>query len=175
MLCQLSPTYCFLLHIPSTDCIESCYSPWQSVTNFCQESVAIQRMTLFVFGEAGILYVTPLSGQKETKHPLCLHPPSFSFLLSFPLSTLPHVSWLSSSLCSSFSLTDFSSFGRLFFCVCVCTRVCVCNGSIVPTAARGITEVRLPTYESNSANRALRWHNTHAHTMSIPQPPIIHS
>lgn len=99
----------------------------------CQEAAAAQRMTfLFVFGKAGILYVTSQVGRNRNKaSALSTHfsvsPPSVSFLLSFPPSTLP-VSWLSSSLCSAFSLTGtFFLLPLSFFffkCVCVIDLLC---------------------------------------------------
>lgn len=127
------------------------------------------KNSLFVHFWKGRNFVRHLqSGQQlEKKHPLCPHIFCF-FLLISSFDTSCFLA-LILSLFSRF----FSSFSSLFI------LLLVCNGSIVQTAARGITELRLPTYESNPTNRAwlpLRWHNSHTHTVSIPQPPsFIHN
>lgn len=124
----------------------------------CQEAAAAQRMTfLFVFRKAGIFYVTSQVGRNRNKaSALSTHfsvSPPFCFLP--PLISSFHTSCFLALILSLFRFLSheyfFSPSAVIYFVLlCVRARVCVCNGSIVPSAAKGITVVRLLTYELNS-------------------------
>jgi len=123
----------------------------------------------------------------ETKHPLCLHiflslpllfPSSSHFLLPHFLFPDSHPLFVHISLThrAHSSLSAVLLLPFLFYFLSF-TPLFMRNESIVSTIARGICEVRLPTYKSNSANRTrlpLKWHNTLMH-MITPQPQIVHS
>lgn len=102
------------------------------------------------------------SGQKQ-KQSICSVPHIFLslhlLLPSSPHFLLPHFLFPGSHPCFvQLFLSKISApppFGSHNFFFLLCVSVLACNGSIVLPTARIITEVRLGTYESKSANRAM--------------------